>query len=54
MPVYEHESQDCKKVFTVVLTLRERDDGEAACPGCGSKKVRQLISTFIAKTDSKT
>lgn len=54
MPVYEYECQACKKVFTLVLTLREHDAGEAACPGCSSKEVKQLISTFIAKTASKT
>jgi putative FmdB family regulatory protein len=54
MPVYEYECQGCKKAFTLVLTLREHDEEELVCPDCGSKEVRQLISTFIAKTDSKT
>jgi putative FmdB family regulatory protein len=54
MPLYEYECQDCKKIFTVALSLREHDEGKPACPGCGSKKVGQLISSFIAKTASKT
>jgi putative FmdB family regulatory protein len=54
MPLYEYECRDCRKIFTVALSLKEHARGEAACPGCGSKKVEQLISSFIAKTDSKT
>jgi putative FmdB family regulatory protein len=54
MPVYEYECQKCHKVFTAALSLREHEQGQAACPGCGSKQVTQLISSFIAKTASKT
>jgi len=52
--MYEYECQDCKKVFTVALSLRQHEQDKQACPGCGSKKVGQLISSFIAKTASKT
>jgi putative FmdB family regulatory protein len=54
MPMYEYECEKCKKTFTVALSFKEHDQGVAACPGCGSKKVNQLISSFIAKTASKT
>jgi putative FmdB family regulatory protein len=54
MPLYEYRCRDCQRAFTVVLSLKEHERGEAACPGCGSKKVEQLISAFIAKTGSKT
>ncbi len=54
MPLYEYECQNCKKIFTEVLTLKEHERGEMACPSCGSKEVRQLISPFIAHTASKT
>ena len=54
MPLYEFECQKCKNIFTVVLSLREHEMEGVACPGCGSKKVMQLMSTFIAKTESKT
>jgi putative FmdB family regulatory protein len=53
MPLYEYECQNCKKIFTLVLSLREHDE-PVACPKCGSKKVRQIMSDFIAKTASKT
>ncbi len=54
MPMYEYECEQCKKTFTVALSLKEHEQGVAACPGCGSKKVSQLITSFIAKTASKT
>jgi putative FmdB family regulatory protein len=54
MPMYEYECGKCQNTFTVALSFKEHEQGVAACPGCGSKKVRQLISSFIAKTASKT
>lgn len=54
MPFYEYECQGCKKVFTLVRSLREHDTQAAACPQCGSKEIRQLMTSFTAKTDSKT
>jgi putative FmdB family regulatory protein len=54
MPMYEYECEKCKKTFTLALSLKEHEQGVAACPACGSKNVSQLISSFIAKTASKT
>lgn len=53
MPMYEYECEKCKKTFTLALSFKEHEEG-AVCPECGSKKVTQLISSFIAKTASKT
>jgi DNA-directed RNA polymerase subunit RPC12/RpoP len=30
------------------------EKGEVVCPHCGSKEVKQLMSTFMAHTASKT
>jgi putative FmdB family regulatory protein len=54
MPMYEYECQACKKVFTVALSFAQHDHNRVTCPGCQSSEVRQLISSFIAKTASKT
>lgn len=55
MPLYEYKCLNCDKEFIVALTLSERQRGVVVqCPGCDSKKVRQMISPFIAKTASKT
>lgn len=55
MPLYEYKCLNCDKEFIVALSLSERHRGVIVqCPGCDSKKVRQMISPFIAKTASKT
>jgi len=54
MPLYDYQCENCEKIFTAALSLREHDQHEVVCPGCDSKRVRQLITSFIAKTDSKT
>lgn len=54
MPLYEYKCLDCKKEFLVALSLKEHENGAATCPSCGSKKLEQQISSFIAKTASKT
>jgi putative FmdB family regulatory protein len=54
MPMYEYECQTCKKVFTLALSFDQHDHNRVTCPGCQSSEVRQLISSFIAKTASKT
>jgi len=54
MPLYEYECQECKNIFVEVLSLGEHEVKEIICPGCSSKKVRQLMSTFVAHTASKT
>lgn len=54
MPLYEYKCEDCKKTFSLVLSLKEHESGKVKCPECGSKKITQLIMPFYAKTESKT
>lgn len=54
MPLYDYECTGCGKRFTAALTLRERERVQVECPGCGSKKVNQCITTFTAKTTKKS
>ena len=54
MPRYDFYCKDCKKEFTVNMTLAERDKSKPKCPKCNKKgKVVQHMTGFIAKTDSK-
>jgi putative FmdB family regulatory protein len=48
MPFYEYECVSCGHRFDVMLTMREREDREKAlaCPSCGARKPRRMISTF--------
>ena len=54
MPLYDYQCENCGKVFTVALSLKEREYAEIQCPGCNSKAVRQVLSTFVAKTSKKS
>ncbi len=54
MPLYEYQCESCGKEFTAAVSIAEHDRGEVLCPGCGSKKLKQLMSTFVAQTGSKT
>jgi len=54
MPHYEFFCQDCKKLFSKVLSLIDYEEGEVVCPNCGSKKVEQRWSVFSAITSIKS
>ena len=45
MPIYEYACLDCRKVVSV-LVRRVTDETEAACPQCGGKNTRRLVSGF--------
>ncbi len=54
MPMYDYICLDCGKESRVVLTLKEHERGDAACPECGSTKMRQMYTSFIAHTTKKS
>jgi putative FmdB family regulatory protein len=55
MPAYEYVCKDCKKEFTVFLSVREYDEKpKIKCPGCSSDNVQKQITGFFAKTSSKS
>lgn len=54
MPTYEYECLDCKKKFSVILSIPEHEKTKASCPMCKGKKVKQSISTFTTKTSRKS
>jgi putative FmdB family regulatory protein len=54
MPTYDYRCSQCKKKFTVTMTIKERDSKQAKCPKCGGKKVVQLISPFSPITSKKS
>lgn len=54
MPMYDYKCLECGKESLVVLTLKEHERGETTCPGCGSKKMQQLYTSFIAHTTKKS
>lgn len=54
MPCYEYICKDCKKTFTLIITLEEYEKGRIACPKCKSKKVEQKPAAFFAVTTKKS
>jgi putative FmdB family regulatory protein len=49
MPLYEFECNKCKHTFDKVLTVKEMEATDPACPQCGSGDVRKLISSGSIK-----
>ncbi len=54
MPIYEYKCLECGKEVVLALTLNEHEVGSAKCPACGSKRLEQLITSFIARTSKKS
>ncbi len=54
MPAYEYLCKDCKKTFTLIMSLAEYDKARPACPKCKSKKVEQKPAAFFAVTAKKS
>ena len=54
MPIYEYRCLDCEKVFTVAISLSERNRDVFNCPGCKGRNVEQVFTGVMVKTDSKT
>ncbi len=54
MPSYEYVCSDCKKEFTIFLSLKEMEaNPKVSCPDCKSGKVEKKFTAFFAKTDRK-
>lgn len=54
MPSYQYTCKECKKNFTITLTVADHDKKRIACPKCSSKKVEQQYGTFFAVTSKKS
>ena len=54
MPTYEYQCEACQHRFSAVQTISEHEREQPECPECGSARVTQLMSAFIAKTSRKS
>ncbi|GBC91722.1 hypothetical protein HRbin15_00177 [bacterium HR15] len=43
MPLYEYRCQQCRRRFTLLLSVAERDEPQV-CPHCGATQSRRLVS----------
>jgi putative FmdB family regulatory protein len=54
MPSYAYVCKDCKKSFTVTMSLADYEKAKVTCPSCKSKKVEQKPATFFAVSAKKS
>ena len=55
MPAYEYECKDCHRDFTIYLSIKEYNENpEIKCPYCNNSNIHRKISSFFAKTSSKS
>jgi putative FmdB family regulatory protein len=55
MPAYEYLCNDCKKEFTVFLSIKEFESKpKINCPHCQSDNVMKKLTAFFAKTSKKS
>ena len=54
MPVYEFKCADCRKRFTLTLTIGQRSSARVKCVKCGSRNVEQQYSAVYAVTSKKS
>jgi putative FmdB family regulatory protein len=54
MPAYEFVCEECKKQYSLQLSLAEYEKKKYACPKCKSRKVKQQITIFQTKTSRKS
>ena len=54
MPNYEFQCKDCKKEYSVHLSLADYEKKKYQCPECKSSNVKQQITAFQTKTSRKS
>ena len=54
MPTYSFVCKECKKSFTLAMSLAQHEKGKLACPKCKSKKVEQTYAPFFAVSAKKS
>ncbi len=54
MPSYAFVCKECKKSFSLTMTLAEYDKGKVSCPSCKSKRVEQKPAAFYAVSAKKS
>ena len=53
MPRYEYHCEACNRKVTLRLSVTQHEKARQACPKCGSKKLTQLIRSFLTQTSAR-
>ncbi len=54
MPLYEYVCQDCKMLFSEVLTIQEHETKKVRCPKCQSREVANVMATAQTRVLQKS
>jgi len=54
MPTYEYSCEQCGKKFSVSERISAHTGRAPACPKCRSRRTRQRMPAFYAKTVKKS
>jgi putative FmdB family regulatory protein len=54
VPTYEFECQKCGKEFELILSLKQYEQKEFACPACRAKEVEPLVTSTNVITSRKS
>lgn len=54
VPIYEFECQKCGKEFDLVLTVKQYEEKQYACPACKAREVEHLITSTNVITSRKS
>jgi putative FmdB family regulatory protein len=54
MPVYEFQCLDCKKIFTLRLSVSDFEKSKYVCPYCKSEKLEVQFTSFNVVTSRKS
>jgi putative FmdB family regulatory protein len=54
VPTYDFRCAECRKKFSLIMTIGQRIRKRVKCPKCGSGKAEAVFSGFFAKTSRKS
>jgi putative FmdB family regulatory protein len=54
MPTYDYLCSQCKKRFSLSMSIKDHDQRKIKCPKCASTRVTQSIQGFFATTSKKS
>ena len=54
MPLYEYFCEQCQRAVTIPMSIRQHEQGTAACPDCGSTRLRPQLGTVFTQTSRKS
>ena len=54
MPEYEFVCEQCKKPFSITMSISQYEKSKFECPKCKSKEVTRQVSVFQIQTSKKS